>query len=246
MEKVEVPVVMLQAQADSKAEVWTEAINQAREYCDATGVYTDGSMSEDGVVGAEWYVEGGQGVGEATLGKLATVWDGEVCGVRGALEDAPSETNVLILSDSQAAIAAVRNAGRTGKARTADLRRVMMDIKERQTRLGPNTVSFGWVKAHNEVCGNEKADQLAKHATALYPEDPQMGLKQAWKRKREEERRVKGAGMGRVVKWNRKARVPYVQCRTGKCNLQAWRHKIGKADNPECRKCGRYAETGKQ
>jgi len=62
---------------------------------------------------------------------------------------------------------------------------------------------------------------------------------------REEERRVKGAGMGRVVKWNRKARVAYVQCRTGKGNLQAWRHKIGKAENPECRKCGRYAETGK-
>jgi len=248
VEKVEVPEVMLQAQADSKVEVWTEAINQAREYCNAMGVYTDGSMSEDGVVGAGWYVEGGKGVGEATLGKLATVLDGEVCGVRGALEDAPSESNVLILSDSQAAIAAVRKAGRTGKARTADLRRVMMDIKERQTRLGPNAVSFGWVKAHNEGCGNEKADQLAKHATTLYPEDPQItegGLKQAWKRMREEERRVKGAGMGRVVKWNRKARVAYVQCRTGKGNLQAWRHKIGKAENPECRKCRIYAETGK-
>ena len=67
----------------------------------------------------------------------------QVCGVRGALEDAPGESNVLILSDSQAAIAAVRKAGRTGRARTADLRRVMMDIKERQTGLGPNAVSFG-------------------------------------------------------------------------------------------------------
>ena len=157
-------------------------LNQAREHCDATGVHTDGSMSEDGVVGAGWYKEGGKGVGEATLGKLATVWDGEVCGVRGALEDAPSKSKVLILSDSQAAVAAVRKAGRRGKATTADLRRVMMDIKERQTRLGPNAVSFGWVKAHNEVCGNEKADQLAKHATTLYPEEPQItegGLKQA-------------------------------------------------------------------
>jgi len=157
--------------------------------------------------------------GGVTLGKLATVWDGEVCGMRGALEDAPSETNVLILSDSQAAIAAVKKAGRTGKARTMDLRRVMMEIRERQIRLGPNAVSLGWVKAHNEVQGNEKADQLAKQATNLYPEEPQItegGLKQAWKKKREEERRVKGAGMGRVVKWNRKARVAYVQCRTGK------------------------------
>ena len=29
----------------------TEAINQARELYEATGVYTDGSMNEDGMVG---------------------------------------------------------------------------------------------------------------------------------------------------------------------------------------------------
>ena len=221
-EKVEVPEVKLQANADSKAEVWTEAINQAREYCNATGIYTDGSMNEDGTVGAGWHVEGGKIQGGVTLGKLATVWDGEVCGVRGALEGAPNEANVLILSDSQAAIAAVKNAGHTGKARTYDLKIVLKDIKERQARLGPGAVSFGWVKAHNELYGNEEADRLAKEAIHLYPEDPQItegGLKQAWKRKREEERRVKGVRIGRVVKWNRKARVAYVQCRTGKGNL---------------------------
>ena len=247
-EKIEVPDVKLQAQADSKAEVWMEAINQAREYCEATGVYTDGSMNEDRIVGGGWYVEGGKRLGGVILDKLATVWDGEVCGVRGALEDAPSETNILILSDSQAAIAAVKKACRTGKASTRDLKIVMEGIREKQFRLGHNTVSFGWVKAHNEIHGNEEADWLAKEATNLYPKDPQItegGLKQAWKRMREEERRVKGAGMGRVVKWNRKARVAYVQCRTGKGNLQTCRHKIGKADNSECRKCGRYAETGK-
>ena len=147
-----------QAQADSKAEVWTGAINQPREYCEAAGVYTDGSMNEEGMVGGGWYVEEGKKLGGATLGKLATVWDGEVCGVRGALEDAPSETNILILSASQAAIAAVKKAGRTGKARTWDLKSVMEGIRERQSRLGPNAVSFGWVKAHNGLHGNEEAD----------------------------------------------------------------------------------------
>jgi len=174
------------------------------------------------MVGGGWYVEGGKKLAGVTLGKLATVWDGEVCGVRGALEDAPSESNILILSDSQAAIAAVKKAGRTGRARTRDLKVVMEEIKERQSRLGPNAVSFGWVKAHNELHGNEEADRLAKEATNLYPEEPQItegGLKQVWKRKREEERRVKGVRIGRVVKWNRKARVAYVQCRTGKGNL---------------------------
>jgi len=43
-------------------------------------------------------VKGGKRQGGATLGKLAIVWDGEVCGVSGALKDAPSENNVLILS----------------------------------------------------------------------------------------------------------------------------------------------------
>jgi len=154
------------------------------------------------MVGAGWHVEG-KNQGGATLGKLATVWDGEVCGVRGALEDAPSNANVLILSDSQAAIAAVKKAGRTGKARTNDLKLVLRDIKERQARLGPNAVSFRWVKAHNELFGNKEADRLAKMATQLYPEDPQItegGLKQAWRKMREKERRVKGAGMGRVVR----------------------------------------------
>jgi len=70
----------------------------------------------------------------------------------------------------------------------------------------------------------------------VYPEDPHIiegEWKQAWRKIREEERKVKGAGMGRVVKWNRKARVACVQCRTGKGNLQAWRHKIGKVDDSE-------------
>jgi len=38
--------------------------------------------------------------------------------------------------------------------------------------------------AHNEVHGNEMADQLAKAATKEEPEAPQItegGLKQAWK-----------------------------------------------------------------
>lgn len=38
------------------------------------------------------------------LGKVATVWDGEVAGIRGALEMARREENVLIKTDSQAVI----------------------------------------------------------------------------------------------------------------------------------------------
>ena len=66
----------------------------------------------------------------------------------------------------------MKKAGRTGKARTCNRLKVMMEgIRERQSRLGPNSVSFGWVKAHNELHGNKEADRLVKEATNLYSED---------------------------------------------------------------------------
>ena len=68
-------------------------------------------MNEDGIVGGGWYMEGGKRFEGAILSKLAKVWDGELFRVRGALEKAPSETNVLILSDSQAAIETIKKAG---------------------------------------------------------------------------------------------------------------------------------------
>jgi len=55
-------------------------------------------------------------------------------------------------------------------------------------------VRFGWVKkAHIGLGGNEIADEIAKEGTEVAdPENPQItegGLKQAWRRKREAERR---------------------------------------------------------
>ena len=55
---------------------------------------------------------------------MATVWDGEVAGMRLALELAVVSP-ILVLWDSQAAIASVRNAAACRSARTADLRAVV-------------------------------------------------------------------------------------------------------------------------
>ena len=63
----------LQANKDSKAGKWEIAIHEARE--DSVGVFTDGRRVEWGEVGT-WRGGGGGG-------KLATVWDGEVVGMRG-------------------------------------------------------------------------------------------------------------------------------------------------------------------
>jgi len=84
--------------------------------------------------------------------------------MRGALESISPELKVLILSDFQAAIAVAKKAGKTGRARTCDLHRVMNEITKRQENLGPNAV---WVKAHIGLAGNEMADQLVKEGTEI-------------------------------------------------------------------------------
>jgi len=64
----------------------------------------------------------------------------------------------------------IRKAGRTGRARGADLRRVAEEIRGRQARLGPDAVRLAWVKAHVGTRGNESVDQLAKEWADL-PEE---------------------------------------------------------------------------
>ena len=132
------------------------------------------------------------------------------------------------------------------------MKELVEEVQKRQQNLGPDAVRFAWVKAHVRTRGNEKADQMAKARVELGDEDEGMnkvitegGLRQEWKRRRTEERRVKRTGIGRVVKWNRKARVNYIHCRIGKGNLQAWRHILDIDQSDECQKCERYAETGR-
>ena len=152
------------------------------------------------------------------------MWDGEVKTVAEALLAWDKSGKVIVLTDSQAAIAAIKKAGRTGKARMGELRKVMRKIEEKRSALGPNVVSLGWVKSHIRIKGNEEADKKAKLCADI--EDPAFpvmegSLKEAWKKMRKEERCVRGTREGRVVKWERKARVSYVHCRTNKGNLQS-------------------------
>jgi len=70
VEKGDILEMKLQANKNSKADKWELAINKARE--ESIGVFTDGSMSEEGRVGGGWYVEGLAGLKER-MGKLVTV-----------------------------------------------------------------------------------------------------------------------------------------------------------------------------
>ena len=182
------------AQADSPKESWQLAINETRG--NATVVFTDGSRDESGRVGAGWYVEGGLAQGHLGLGKCATVWDGEVAGMRKGLEAVDRRKKVLILSDSQAAIAAVKRAGRTGKARTRDLRKLVREIKRRQEILGSEAVRFGWVKAHVNIFGNEKQTSKPRweHKTNIPPSRTSQKVASDKSGKREERRKGKPRG----------------------------------------------------
>ena len=65
------------------------------------------------------------------VGSQATVWDGEVAGLERGLVSSGEHPRVVLLSDSKAALQAVRKAGRTGKARTRRLGTLMTEIKRR-------------------------------------------------------------------------------------------------------------------
>ncbi|KAF8419560.1 hypothetical protein EV426DRAFT_719904 [Tirmania nivea] len=96
-----------------------------------------------------------------------------------------------------------KEAGKRGTARTHDLKRVVMRRRMVWQR-----------KAHGEDV------QVITEG----------GVRQWYKEKRTGERSVKGFGMGRVVKWHRKAVVNYTRCRSGKGDFAVWKQILGKHD----------------
>ena len=116
IDRFELHETNLQCGPSTPKSTWGKAISLTKR----TPIYTDGSKSDGGVVGGGYYLQQGQlGV---RVGTMATVWDGEITGMKMGLSAAGNaEEKVIILCDSKAAIQAVINAGRRGKARTRDL-----------------------------------------------------------------------------------------------------------------------------
>ena len=133
-------------------EAWEKEIGKAG--IGSAYVFSDGSLlgndndndnGNGGNVGGGTFVVGAGGEEsdvKCGIGNVATVWDGKIAGMAGGLAKMRYERKILILADSQAAIAAVRKAGRTGKARSRNLQRVVYKIAEN------GVVMIGWVKAH--------------------------------------------------------------------------------------------------
>ena len=106
IDKYELQETNLQYWPSTPTTTWEKAISLTKR----TPIYTDGSRSEEGVVGGGYYLQQGQlGV---RVGTMSTVWDGEITGMKLGLRAAGNtEEKVIILSDSKAAIQAVINAG---------------------------------------------------------------------------------------------------------------------------------------
>ena len=75
-------------------------------------------------------VSGEESEVECRIGNVATVWDSKIAGIAEGLVKMRHERKILILADSQVAIAAVRKAGGTGKPRSRHLQRVVNKIAE--------------------------------------------------------------------------------------------------------------------
>ena len=135
-------VIDVEISSGGTKEEWEEAILKVRDGC--TVAFTHGSRDDDRKVAVGWCGSRG-GEGCELVGSVATVWDGKVAGMRLALESL-SVAPLLGLSDSQAAIAAVRNAAECGHARTVDLRAVV-NLAGEWGSAGVD-LRFGLVKAH--------------------------------------------------------------------------------------------------
>ena len=174
----------------------------------AIPIYPDGSMAEDGTVGGGYYLS--QGKLGVRVGKVATVWDGEVGGLeKGILAAANRDWKFLLLSDSKTTIHRIQNAGVSGMEGTRALARLGNDIKDRQESYGGDNTLIAWVKSHIGIKGNEEADEIVKFGSMKEKggEIMEAGIRQVSKEKRKSKRNI--LGFLCVVGWDRQAATTY-------------------------------------
>ncbi|GBN05746.1 hypothetical protein AVEN_21420-1 [Araneus ventricosus] len=121
---------------------------------DGDNIFTDDSRIEDKVSCAFVHFRDGIEV-ESRLSYGATVFMAEVVAIKEAVEYMQKKDmrNARVISDSRYALLALNSP--------TEKRRILNSIKE----IINGNIDLYWVKAHQGIIGNEKADTLAKEAT---------------------------------------------------------------------------------
>ena len=129
-----------------------------------TNIFTDGSKLDSGVTGCAFVVHHADGRRESQqfrLDSCCSVFQAELLAIDKALDwcRASAATPVSLYSDSQSAIAAIRDRSNPHP--------LVVSIHDSLCLLQDAGVDvhFVWVKAHVGIAGNEEADAAAKDAT---------------------------------------------------------------------------------
>ena len=169
---------------------------------------------------------------------MATVAEAERKGILLSLEALTQDDNIVLLSDSQAAIDTVMNLS-LGQPPRSDIElAIKTQLRARNDR--DQDTATAWVRAHIQIPGNEEADSLARHMSYLGEVTgstrtvTEGGIRAKGKAERSKMRRREGFRLGTATEWPRQALSAYTWTRTNRGPHKEWLHHIGRAENPYC------------
>jgi len=239
---------------------------------DTIRFYTDGSGIE-GHIGAAAYCPQTCATKQQYLGTDSTqnVYVAELYAVKLAIDmaqDLPTcYRKCVIYADSQPAIKATSSPSRqSGQSVICAVLESVDSLKSQQPDL---EISLVWVPGHEDIPGNEKADEMAKEAAKSngscgnpFQHSPLKSMrnnviKQASKSQWDStwRRELKSSHLHRItnrvqaqpssaiynIAAGRRQRVNLARLRTGHCSLNQYLHRFGIEESPLC-SCGNGAE----
>jgi len=208
--------------------------------------YTDGSGAE-GCHAAGVASEGPCGTRDKRYGEfageVASVADAERLRLAIALETEHPEAPLALASDSQAAILTLKSLAEGNPPRSGIERRIKDGLERREGETGAL-----WVRSHIGIPGNEAADRQAElsrirgNSSGHPGTTTYEGLMTRGRARRSASRTAPGFGKRRT-EWGKHALAAYTWTRTNRGPQKAWRHHVGKAEDPSC-PCGHPSQDG--